>query len=150
MSLTGLEAWLLFCRQHLCPQCPKELRILSCLSLELATDRHATLEQAVNNLLREARFRDRAFRLELLPPLSQVSGNDLAAFLDGPGNSTCPDDLIPVMPELIVNQTGGIFAQTVELIEQAERSSWYDLHDKLVAQSSQPTVGSPLKDDLYE
>lgn len=148
LSIAGLEAWLVFCRQQLCNQCPKDLRILSCLSLELPTDRHATLEHAVNNLLREARFRDRAFRLELLPPLSHVSGNDLAAFLDGPGNSTCPDDLIPVMPELIVQQTSGLFRQTVELIERAERTSWYDLHDKLQAQLAPAHAGATLRDDL--
>jgi hypothetical protein len=148
LSIAGLEAWLVFNRQQLCTQCPKELRILSCLALELAIDRHTILEQTVNNRLREARFRDRAFRLELLPRLDKIEANQLADFLDGPENSTCPDDLIPVMPELIINQTDGLFQRTVELIELAERTSWYGLYDSLKAQSRQPNDDSIAKDDL--
>jgi hypothetical protein len=122
LSLGALEAWLTFCCQHLAMQCPKDLRLISCLALEIDQERHATLENAMQALRAEARFRDRTFRLELLPPLDQVEANDLANFLNSPGNSSCPDDLLPVMPELIVKATNGRFRETVELIGQAERT----------------------------
>jgi len=51
-----LEAWLTFCSQQLCAQCPKELRLISCLALESAPERHAALDQAVHTLRAEARF----------------------------------------------------------------------------------------------
>ena len=87
----------------------------------------------MKDLRAEARFRNRTFRLELLPPLDQIEANDLADFLNGPGNSSCPDDMLPVMPELIVKVTSGRFQETVELIEQAERTGWYELYDELRA-----------------
>jgi hypothetical protein len=65
-----------------------------------------------------------------------VSANDLADFLDRRGNSSCPDDLIAEMPELIVRDTGGHFEQTLALIEEAERRSWYALYDDLRARGA--------------
>ncbi len=132
---TWLEAWLLFSRKQLCTDCPKELRILSCLSLELAQEHHSTLKQIVKNLRADSRFRDRAFKIDLLPPLDTIEANDLADFLDGPENSTCPDDLLAELPELIVERTGGRFDETVQLLEQAECTSWYALRDELAARS---------------
>jgi hypothetical protein len=86
--------------------------------------------------------------LELLPPLDQVEANDLADFLNSPGNASCPDDLLPVMPELIVKATHGRFRETVELIEQAERTDWYELHDALRVKVAQPIGSAMKKDDL--
>jgi hypothetical protein len=148
LSIGALEAWLTFCCQHLAVQCPKDLRLISCLALEIAQERHATLEQAVKALRAGAPFRDRTFRFELLPPLDQIEANDLADFLNSPGNSSCPDDMLPVMPELIVKATSGRFRETVELIEQAERTGWYELHDALSAKMAQSTDSVMKKDEL--
>jgi hypothetical protein len=134
LAKEGVEAWLAFCAGTLCAQCPADLRLLSLLSLESPEKKHGRIEALVNGLRAEPRFRDRAFRLELLAPLDRVSANDLADFLDRRGNSSCPDDLIPLMPELIVRNTGGHFERTLALIEQAERRSWYALHDDLSVQ----------------
>ena len=149
LSIEGLEAWLDFCRHPLSTQCPKTLRLVSCLALEIAPERHATLEHAVDALRAAARFRDRALRIELLPPLDQIGANDLADFLNGADNSSCPDDLIAVMPELIVTKTRGQFQQTVDLLEQAERSGWYNLYDDLVTELGLPESGQPPKDTLF-
>jgi hypothetical protein len=132
-SSTWLEAWLMFSRQQLCMECPKDLRILSCLSLEIAEEHHNTLKQIVKNQRADARFRDRAFKIDLLPPLDIIEASDLADFLERPEYSRCPDDLIAKLPELIVEKTGGRFEDTVQLIERAERTSWYDLDDELNA-----------------
>ena len=127
----GLTAWLEFCAGPLCAACPPDLRLLSLLSLESPEERHRRIESLVNRLRAQPRFRDRAFRLERLEPLDQVTASDLADFLHRKGNSSCPDDLIPVMPELIIADTGGHFERTVARIEEAERRSWYALHDEL-------------------
>ena len=126
------------CCQYLAAQCPKDLRLISCLTIEIAQERHLALEDTVRHLRADARFRNRTFRLELLPRLDQIEANDLADFLNGPGNSSCPDDVLLVMPELIVKVTGGQFQETVHLIEQAERTGWYKLHDELLARTGQP------------
>ena len=39
LSLGALEAWLTFCCQHLAVQCPKDLRLVSCLTLEIDQER---------------------------------------------------------------------------------------------------------------
>ena len=128
----SLEAWLEFCSQQLSRQCPRDLRLISCLSIEIVSDSQVILEEKIEELRADPRFRDRSFRLELLPPLDHIRASDLADFLDRRGNSSCPDDLISTMPELIVNKTGGQFSKTVALIEQAERSGWNTLRDELL------------------
>ena len=148
LSISALEAWLAFCCQQLSVECPKDIRLVSCLSVQVAKERHDTLEQSVKNLRAEPRFRDRAFRLELLPPLDQIEASDLADFLDGRGNSSCPDDLISLMPELIVKKTDGQFTDTVNLVEQAERVGWYTLYDELSAELGQAQSSSAQKDEL--
>jgi hypothetical protein len=148
LRISALEAWLTFCCQHLAAQCPKDLRLISCLAFEIDQERHPALEDTVQQLRAEARFRNRTFRLELLPRLDQIEANDLADFLNGPGNSSCPDDLLLVMPELIVKATGGQFQATVQLIEQAERTDWYELHDELLARAGQPSFRVRRKDEL--
>jgi hypothetical protein len=148
LSTAGLESWLTFCSQQLSAQCPKDLRLVSCLTLQIAQESHETLKKRMEELRNKAPFRDRSFRLQLLPPLDQVSASDLADFLDGTDNSSCPDDLIPIMPDLIVAATDGQFEKTVKLVEQAEQTSWYALHDELVAQSDQSEASEAEEDEL--
>ena len=148
LSITALEAWLAFCSQQLSTECPKDIRLVSCLSVQIAKERHDTLEQTVKNLRADPRFRDRAFRLELLLPLEQIEASDLADFLDGRGNSFCPDDLISLMPELIVKKTNGQFSDIVDLVEQAERVGWYTLRDELVTEFGQSQLNATDKDKL--
>ncbi len=131
LATGGVTAWLEFCAGPLCAECPPDLRLLSLLSIESASEKHDLIKALVNGLRGEPRFRDRAFRVELLEPLDRVWPNDLADFLDGRGNSSCPDDLLSVMPDLIVGDTGGHFERTLARIEEAERRGWYDLYDAL-------------------
>ena len=46
LSTGALEAWLNFCCQYLAAQCPKDLRLISCLTIEIAQERHLALENA--------------------------------------------------------------------------------------------------------
>ena len=130
------------------PNVPRIYAWYPAYSVQIAKERHDTLEQSVKSLRAEPRFRDRAFRLELLLPLEQIEASDLADFLDGRGNSSCPDDLISLMPELIVKKTDGQFSDTVDLVEQAERVGWYTLYDELAAELGRSQLSSTNKDEL--
>ncbi len=143
LTIEALEAWVNFCRYYLAAQCPRDLRLISCLALETPAERHATLEQAAKALHPGAR--DRSFRLELLPPLDVVDAIDLAHFLSGSGYAACPHELLDQMPELILHHTQGHFQQTVEMLERAARSGWYTLHDELMAASAPPQSGAIAK-----
>ena len=50
LSTGALEAWLNFCCQYLAAQCPKDLRLISCLTIEIAQERHLALEDTVRHL----------------------------------------------------------------------------------------------------
>jgi len=147
ISTRALETWLELCNDRLASQTPEELRLLSCLALERPADRHEAIASAVDRLRGQPRFRNRAFRIELLPPIGRVTSNDLADFLDGHGNSSCPDDLIPAIPELMLRATGGRFAPTVELIETAEKTSWYELYDRLRDETEHAHEPSPTLEE---
>jgi hypothetical protein len=108
-----------------------DLRLLSCLTLELDTAERPWIEATMRHL-RET-VRDRAFRLSLLPELDRVEETDLLEFLDDESNSSVPAELLDQMPPLLIAHSGGDFARTVELIEQAERGGWFELHDRLSA-----------------
>jgi hypothetical protein len=131
----ALAAWVEFCCQQLIVEHPGDLRLLSCLCLERPQNAHDVISKAVRELRKQ--FRHRAFRLELLEPLHDVDVDDLADFL-GSGYSTCPDDLFQLIPELIIQRTKGKFAETVALIERAEQTSWYELHDELCQSNTPP------------
>ncbi len=144
----ALEAWLHFCLQQLSLPCPKELRLLSLLALELPAERHKRLEDTLEKMSTKPDVRDRTFHLEVLPPLGQVNVKDLAAFLDG-RYSSCPKELFATMPELIIQKTGGSFDETVKLLERVEQTkSWYDLEEELLTQTNLPQTSSPLPDEL--
>lgn len=132
---TALEAWTrvnareiaaaLHCRDA------ADLRLLSCLTLEVDTADRPRIETTMRHL-RET-VRDRAFRLSLLPELDRVEETDLLEFLDDECNSSVPAELLDQMPRLLIAHSEGGFARTVELIEQAERGGWFELHDRLSA-----------------
>jgi hypothetical protein len=146
LRLESLVAWLTLCSQYLCAQCPRDVRLMACLTLEIPAQHHATLKQEVERLRAQAGVRDRAFRLYVLDPLGQVGASDLADFLEGTNNASCPDDLLPQLPELIVRKTGGQFEPTVSLIEEAERTSWYELYDALVEEFGPGSGATPPGD----
>lgn len=68
-------------------------------------------------------------------PPTAVSRQDLNDFFGDPDNTDCPEHIKSEAVKLIFRETGGAFEATVELIEQAEQSSWYDLLARLQAQT---------------
>lgn len=133
----GLRAWMGFCAQRLARNCSPTYRVLSCLSLSGEAAHYEAVTGLVDGIRSEEQFRHRSFRIELLDRLDAVTANDLSDFLDS-RHATCPADLIARMPELILARTGGRFADTVRLIEQAQTGTWYELFDEL--SGDQPTT----------
>lgn len=114
-----LLTWLEFCRRHLDRACPRNARILSYLGVETDESRFRDLvdwAEVVRHDLRAPHF-----DFLLLPPLAEVTPNDLAHFLQDEANSSCPEEFHRELPERIYHETRGNFEETVKLLEVAER-----------------------------
>jgi hypothetical protein len=124
LSTGQLQQYLTFCRDFLVKHCLPELRIVSYLALERASERQAGLNEAV------ARNHDLVtdrFRFHLLDPLGHVTAGELLTFLLETANTHCPPDLVRDAARVIHEATGGNYEQTVALIESAESGNWYQL-----------------------
>ncbi len=144
LRLSALEVWLTFCARQLAVQYPPDLRLVCCLSLEIAEDNHDTLRRRLDKLETDGLFPTPSFRVLAPTPLDHIAVRDLADFLIVEDHTSCPKELIPVIPTLIWRQTQGRFQETVALVEQAEQTGWFELYDRLVAE------GGPLNGDAAE
>ncbi len=131
LRLSALEAWLRFCGRQLALQCPPDLRLVCCLSLEIAEDSHDTLLLRLDTLEEGGLFPTPSFRVVVPRRLDHITVRDLADFLVNEDHTSCPNELIRTIPKLIVQQTGGRFQETVALVEQAEQTGWFRLYDQL-------------------
>lgn len=138
-----LEAWLRFASEYLSFHCPDDLRIVAYLTIESQDSEHARLDDALRKHRREPWCRRQEFRLTVLPPLGEVAEEDLLDFLEDEANSSCPAPIQTEMAERLIAQTGGQFDETVALMEEAERTSWYHLLDRLRREQD----GEPAEDD---
>ncbi len=148
ISLAALHAWLEFCADTLAEQCPADLRLLCVLCVQAARERHAATARHIDDLRGAARFSKPSFTLEHLQLLDDVGPGDLSKFFQDEEKISCPTDLLPIMPHLIRQQTGGRFAATVELIEDTERigpCGWLELYEK--HKDSLPPERSTTPDD---
>ena len=147
LSVEALRAWVEFCAGQLCEQCPPDMRLLSVLALQSPRERHRGIAERVEQLRANPRLARRAFTMEHLQPLSDVSIGDLTNFLKDE-HTSCLKEHIPDMPILIWRKTQGRFNETVDLIEEAENvgvRGWLELYDKLKdilpPDSSEPPSG---------
>jgi hypothetical protein len=103
---------------------------MSCLCLEGPATVHPIIEGTLTQL--NEKFLKESFQLEPMEPLDAVNVKDLLEFMRS-DHCTCPKekDFLPDMPKWIHQKTGGEFEPTVELIERAEKTSWYTLYDEL-------------------
>jgi hypothetical protein len=129
--LAGLGRWIV---QHLARACPRGLKILSLITLEVAESDLDTVAGLASSLLDEPDLADEAFELETLVRLDHVELNDVKRFIKREGS--CPSKLKQELPELIYRETGGQFDKTVELLDRGQTTSWHDLHDQLRAKDS--------------
>lgn len=125
-----LSDWLRFSSEVLGAACPDDLRIVSFLSIELESSKHATLVTRVNEELRQPWCAPRHFDIDHLPVLGHVTEGHLRKYLRDE-RSGCPDHLWPEVAQLVIAATDGDFGQVVALIDLAQRGSWYDLLGKL-------------------
>lgn len=150
ISGESLRAWVEYCAAELAEECPPDMRLLSVLTLESPRERHTAIAARVEGLRKDPSFAKRSFTMEHLEPLSVVREGDLVGFLKDE-HTSCPKDLLPVMPKLIWQQTQGRFDETVELIEKAEEvgvRGWIELHAKHKDSLSTDHPTPVLDDDL--
>jgi len=143
-KLTSIELreWLGFSSQFLGAHCPDDLRVVSYLAIEVETSHHSRLRKALQEHRRQPWCRTPLFQVKVVPPLGEVSEDDLLDFLDEPENSSCPPGIQAGVAERLIAKTGGEFEPTVALLREAERGSWYDLLSRLRREQ-----GAELPDD---
>lgn len=142
---SALEAWLSFCKEKLASKCPADMRLVCCLSLLTTDDPNQTeLNRIKNEWLPTS-----AFRLVVPQRLDHIELSDLAEFLVSEHHTSCPSELIPEISSLILQETGGRFQSTVELVEQREKEKWYVLRDALAAKFGEPQINDTSKEDAW-
>lgn len=125
-----LQAWVSFCCNRLTPACQPDMRIVSFLALELEEKSHKLVRDEVAALQRRYR-RPREFSFNLLAPLPSLEFLHILSFLENPEYASCPPGLADKAAELIFTKTAGRYDAAVELIKQAERTTWHQLVDEL-------------------
>lgn len=129
----ALRAWVEFCANRLCEQCPSDMRLLSILTLQRSRQQHDDIATFVEQLSADPQLTKHAFTMEELHPLGDVRVADLNKFLKDE-HTSCPKDRISDMPKLIWQKTQGQFNETVDLIEEAENAGvrgWLELYKAL-------------------
>ncbi|MEE8587312.1 MAG: toll/interleukin-1 receptor domain-containing protein, partial [Acidobacteriota bacterium] len=99
VQFDSIRAWAEFCCHEMLPLAPANLRILCLLSLEFPQELHDAFIEAAGSLRADARFVDRAFRIDVLPPLDRVLRDDLIDYLDSCDYHP-PDELYHELPGL--------------------------------------------------
>jgi TIR domain len=143
LSPPQIGAWLRFSSEFLTVQCPADLRLVSFLAIETEPARHPRLRQTLADLESEPWCQSPAFLLTVLPPLGDIAEADLRKFLRDPGNTSCDPGIQTEIARRIIQRTGGNFEQTVALLEEAQKGSWYDLLNRLQYEQG----GTPPVDD---
>jgi hypothetical protein len=131
-SLTDeqLAGWLRFAGGFLGPHCPDDLRIVAYLAQEVPEKLYKSFSQKLRELRLEPWCRTPVFRLSDGEPLEEVDVLHLMDFLEAP-SSHCDPQIQREVAERIITSTGGAFAPTVALVEEAEATSWYALLTRL-------------------
>ncbi len=132
----SLAEWLHVSSEFLVIHCPDELRIVSYLPQEIPAVDYDDFTHQLQELRR--RHWTPAFRLSELPHLGTVGEFDLLTFLGEPDNSSCDPEIQREMAERIIARTGGVFEETVALLQEAEAGSWYDLLARLRGEQGAP------------
>ena len=129
----GFMRWIEYCSE-LAQNTPADIRVISYMGFEIEMAAHAKLE----DLIRDQALRslaNKAFSVELIPPLPTLHTIDIARFLQDRNNSRCPPELVMDMAQLLFKTAQGQYARTLEYIETAERDGWYNLFRELSPKS---------------
>jgi hypothetical protein len=136
LEAQDMEAFMEMCHRDLAPRCPGSPRVVAYLALEMPQDLHESIREQVHEL-RDRLYTDRC-RCEPLPPLDVIELVDLRDFLRDPENSSCPPHLAQDAARLIHAAGKGGYQPCTDLIKEAERTSWYDLIDRLAPRAPTP------------
>lgn len=137
IAVKDLEVWAEYCASELtAPARAAQLKVICMLAVE-GDDADIKHYQSVSATIhKKAWYREATgFRFEVSEPLSKVTASDLTDFLSVAENSSCPQSYLADMPELIVENTDGVFEVVCDMIDEAERSGWRKLHRDLTENS---------------
>lgn len=126
-----LADWLHFASGFLGQYCPADLRIVAYLAQEVSKAQYKGFAQKLRELRQEPWCLTSTFRLSDGVPLEEVDLLHLLEFLADRKNSSCEPEIQREVAERIIASTGGAFASTVALVEEAEATSWYALLTRL-------------------
>lgn len=141
----ALQTWLTFCCDRLGAAVTGRERILSYIALVLPPERHAGLCEFLDSQSQQEALKKTHFHVQHLQPLKKITPQDLRTFLADDENTSCHPEYRDEIAERICVKTGGEFEATVKFLEDAERTSWYDLLDWLrLEQDKKPSDIDPL------
>ncbi|MCP4007437.1 MAG: toll/interleukin-1 receptor domain-containing protein [bacterium] len=123
-----LRSWIAFCQDRIARPCPGNARFLCLLCVRAEPSEHEALEEAFDSLRED--LHDRILGITPIPKLDHVGAADLREFLAG-RDCSCPESLVKDITKRVLNKTGGAFAETVRLLDDARATSWHSLRDKL-------------------
>ena len=123
-----LRAWLEFAANVLTAECPRQARIVACLTKEYREDQIAELGDRLKQYKWD--LHHEANDLLALPPVGSVGPNDVWNYLDRP-ESGCPSAIAREVAGMIHKATGGGYDPAVQLIEEGQATSFHGLRDRL-------------------
>lgn len=126
LDLEELELLMQFANAELCVHCPRDLRIVCYVGLELPVEKHQDLVDTMSECAAEL-FHDH-FRCMLLEPaLGHVKRTDLLNFLSDPDNCSCPPHDVKAAATAVFAKTQGRYDETLQILKQAEQITWPEL-----------------------
>jgi hypothetical protein len=137
-DLKQLAQWLELCCDELTASCPREIRIVSFLALQVEERNHAKLEREWTGF--QKKYTSELFRALLLDPLSPLKEGHLLEYLQDPSNTGYPlgGGFAIEMAELLFRRTAGNYEETVKLIDEAVATGWRALHRRLKGEDEAP------------
>lgn len=133
LAIEHIYGWLQLIAKKLAPSCPAAMRVICYIAFEAGDRDLKKLQESVQNAQCQGWARGTNFKVRLLEPLDKVPFDQLQSFIKDPKHTDCPDTLQVDMVKMIMDSTDGKFDQVVDLIEEAERSGWRLLHERLKA-----------------
>ena len=116
---------------ELIPICPARLRIVLHLAIEAPDELHAPIKRWIDEQRFLWRSSNAGLVIRAVEPLSVVEEEDLFDNITDPRHVRLLDSYIPDLARWVLADTGGNFAKTVALLEEAEPGRWYDFYNRM-------------------
>lgn len=126
--------WIEFCAGELSRECPREIRIVSFLAMEIDPGAHTSLVEKFEQ--HQIDFGSAAFNADILPAFDRLRLVDLHKYLrDWREDLDITEKLAGQIADLVFAKTKGRYEETVALLEEGSATTWLSLRDKLKVSS---------------